>query len=302
VDSEEQYRRIPEFIRNFMPGFYCTVDYYKGSQPIFDAFGIEAELQRALQRRVDLTSGGHLVIDQTEALTAVDVNTGKFVGKSSSLEETITATNLEAVEEIVYQLRLRNIGGLVVLDLIDMDKRENREKVYQALLKALERDKARSNILKISDFGLVEMTRKRVKESLVRQLCEPCAHCEGSGRVKAEATVAYEILRRVNYEAAGLDSGEVHVHCHPRVSKYLKDQESGFLDQLSNDRDLDVHLRASRSMHPGEHRTTVKNGKGDRNKGRGKGRRGSQRSDEGQKNAEGNDASDGDKDQEKVSA
>ena len=162
--------------------------------PIFDAYGISTELARALERKVWLKSGGYLVVDQAEALVAIDVNTGRYVGKKN-LEDTILKTNLEAVQEIAYQLRLRNCGGIIILDLIDMEKEENKQRVYRALEEALKKDRARPSILKISELGLVEMTRKRTRDTMVRALCESCVQCEGKGFIKSKQTVAYEVLR-----------------------------------------------------------------------------------------------------------
>ena len=260
VDSPALYERIPEFIRRFMPGFYCNVELYQQTAPMFDAFGIEMELDRALKRKVWLRSGGYLVIDQTEALTAVDVNTGRYVGKTS-LEETITKINLEAVHEIVYQLRLRNIGGLIIIDFIDMDQRENRERVYQELAEALEKDKARTNLLKISDFGLVEMTRKRVQENLAQQLCEPCPYCEGLGRVKSSATVAYETLRGMKRAAVHAKNGALEVHAHSSVVDYLRKHETESISALESSSKAQPKLCPSESLHRETFRTDVALGK-----------------------------------------
>ena len=256
VDSPELYERIPEFIRRFMPGFYCSVELYQQRAPMFDAFGIETELDRALKRKVWLRSGGYLVIDQTEALTAIDVNTGRYVGKTS-LEETITKINLEAVHELVYQLRLRNIGGLIIIDLIDMDQRENRELVYQELAQALEKDKARTNLLKISDFGLVEMTRKRVQENLAQQLCEPCPYCEGLGRIKSGSTVAYETLRGMKRAAPSAENGTLEVHAHPTVIDYLKRHESASIGELQSMYKVKPALIRGDALHRETFRTEI---------------------------------------------
>ncbi|MFU8806946.1 MAG: Rne/Rng family ribonuclease, partial [Bradymonadaceae bacterium] len=179
VDTDGAYKLVSEFTTNYMPAFSESIELYKSEEPIFDAYGIEIEINRALAREVPLPSGGSLVFDRTEALYAVDVNTGKFVGSSSDLEETILRTNLEAAEEVVYQVRLRNIGGIIIIDFIDMEDAKNREKVYRTLESALKKDRVTTNALAISEFGLVEMTRKRVRESLVQYLCEPCPNCEG---------------------------------------------------------------------------------------------------------------------------
>jgi ribonuclease G len=196
LGSRDEYKRAVRFVEEFMPGLRDRVELHQGPEPILDAYGIEIELEAALANKVWLRSGGHIVIDQLEALTAIDVNTGKYVGKKSS-EETILKTNLEAVHEVVYQLRLRNIGGIIVIDFIDMAKAGNREKVYNTLKAALKGDKARTNILKISELGIVEMTRKRIRESITQALCEPCPYCDGNGIVKARDTVVMEIYRQL---------------------------------------------------------------------------------------------------------
>jgi Rne/Rng family ribonuclease len=199
VDSRYHYNDILRFVSHFMPSLKQKVELYHGDIPIFDAYNISTELSRALERKVWLKSGGYLVIDQAEALVAIDVNTGRYVGKKN-LEDTILKTNLEAVQEIAYQLRLRNCGGIIILDLIDMEKEENKQRVYRALEEALKRDRARPSILKISELGLVEMTRKRTRDTIVRALCESCSHCEGKGFIKSKTTVAYEVLREIERE------------------------------------------------------------------------------------------------------
>ena len=198
IDDEEQYERVKKFTLAFLPRFAERMKKYDGRRPIFDHYHIEPALRLAVSRRVPLRSGGSLVIDQGEALTAIDVNTGSFTNTGSgNLEDTVTANNLEACEEVARQLRLRNIGGIIVVDFVDMDKEGNRRKVWDAFQKALSNDRARTNVTKISELGLVEMTRKRTRESLVQLLTEPCPTCEGAGVVKCVTTVAYEILREV---------------------------------------------------------------------------------------------------------
>lgn len=196
IDSKEEYDRAMDFTDNFVPELRGKIELYKGSTTLFDSHGIELELQNAIEVKVWLKSGGHIVIDQMEALTAIDVNTGKFVGKKNS-EDTILKTNLEAIKEIVRQVRLRNIGGIIVCDFIDMTIQANKEKVYRVLKDALRSDKARTNILKVSELGLVEMTRKRTRESIAQSLCEPCPLCEGNGLIKAKDTVIMEIYREL---------------------------------------------------------------------------------------------------------
>ncbi|WP_437732270.1 Rne/Rng family ribonuclease [Sorangium sp. So ce1335] len=226
IDDREEYIRLRRFVEMFMPERADAVELYEGTEPIFDAYGIEDEIQRALSRKVPLPSGGHLIIDQAEALTAIDVNTGRFVGKGSKdLEETILTTNLEAVEEIAYQLRFRNIGGLIILDLIDMERAQNREKVRRRLEELLARDKAKTTLNRISDLGLIEMTRKRTRESLGRTILEPCFYCDGTGQLQSKQTVAYEILRQIRRERMNLPGYSVVVNAHPAVIDLLKNDE-----------------------------------------------------------------------------
>ena len=196
IDSEEEYQRVREFVDSYIPGLGRRVKPYDGDEPIFEHYGVEIEISRALGRKVWLKSGGYIIIDQTEALTTIDVNTGRYVGKRS-LEDTILKTNLEAVREIAYQLRLRNIGGIIILDFIDMEREDNRRKVYSALQEALSNDKAKTTISHISPIGLIEMTRKRIRESLGRTLCEPCPYCDGRGYVKSARTICYEVFREI---------------------------------------------------------------------------------------------------------
>lgn len=227
IDNREQYARLLRFVEMFMPERAGDVELYEGQEPVFDAFGIEDEIGRALSRKVPLASGGHLVIDQAEALTAIDVNTGRFVGKGSKdLEDTILITNLEAVKEIAYQLRFRNIGGLIILDLIDMDRAQNREKVRKRLEELLLNDKAKTTLNRISELGLIEMTRKRTRESLGRLLHEPCFYCDGTGQLMSKATVAYEILRQVRREQGNLRGYKITVNAHPAVVELLKGEEN----------------------------------------------------------------------------
>ncbi|MBI5233988.1 MAG: Rne/Rng family ribonuclease [Deltaproteobacteria bacterium] len=199
IDSKEEYERVIGFVDEFMPSLRPRVELYDGKAPLFDVYGIELEVLDALERKVWLRSGGHIVIDQLEALSAIDVNTGKYVGRKNS-EDTILKTNLEAVEEVTKHLRLRNIGGIIVIDFIDMAKASNRDKVTNALREALKKDKARTNILKISELGIVEMTRKRTRESLTQSLCEPCPYCDGNGLVKGKDTVLMDIYRELERE------------------------------------------------------------------------------------------------------
>lgn len=226
IDDKTEYARLVRFVEMFLPARVKDIHYYSGDEPIFDAYGIEDEIARALSRKVPLASGGHLIIDQAEALTAIDVNTGRFVGKGSKdLEETALKTNLEAVDEIAYQLRFRNIGGLVILDLIDMDTPANREKVWRALEQCLAKDKAKTTINRISELGLIEMTRKRTRESLTRTMHETCFYCDGTGQVQSRATIAYEILRQIRRDRQNLPGYVVIVNAHPAVVDLMTGEE-----------------------------------------------------------------------------
>jgi ribonuclease G len=235
IDDKHQYDRLCRFVEMFMPERLKDIVYYSGDEPIFDAYGIEDEIGRALSRKVPLPSGGYLIIDQAEALTAIDVNTGRFVGKGSKdMEETILKTNLEAVHEIAYQLRFRNIGGLIILDLIDMERHSNREKVRRTLEDLLQKDKAKTTLNRISDLGLIEMTRKRTSESLGRLLHEPCFYCDGTGQLQSKETIAYEILREIRRRRHDLPGYTVVVHAHPAVADLLQGSEKDAVADAEN--------------------------------------------------------------------
>ncbi|HEX8068346.1 MAG TPA: Rne/Rng family ribonuclease [Pyrinomonadaceae bacterium] len=251
VDSEEEYLGIVEFINRIQPRMVKRVKLYTRDVPILEAFGVQAEIDKAIKPRVWLRSGGYLVINQTEALVAIDVNTGKFVGRGGSrLEDTITKTNLEAVDEIVRQIRLRDLGGIIVLDLIDMEERRNRARVMQALQDALRDDKSPTKVLSFNDFGLVIMTRKRVKQSLERTLCAPCPYCTGAGLVKSPQTVCYEILEEARRLARGLNDSPVKqttLRVNPEVARALRTTERDVLGELEAylgalDIDSDEHV------------------------------------------------------------
>ncbi len=235
IDDRAQYDRLKRFVEMFMPDRAKDVLYFGEDEPIFDAYGIEDEIARALSRKVPLPSGGYLIIDEAEALTAIDVNTGRFVGKGSKdMEETILKTNLEAVQEIAYQLRFRNMGGLIILDLIDMEKSGNREKVRRALEEHLQRDKAKTTLNRISDLGLIEMTRKRTRESLGRLLHEPCFYCDGTGHLQSKETIAYEILREIRRKRHDLPGYTVLVNCHPAVADVLNGSEKAAREEAES--------------------------------------------------------------------
>jgi ribonuclease G len=251
IDDKGQYDRLCRFVEMFMPERLKDIVYFNEDEPIFDAYGIEDEIARALSRKVPLPSGGYLIIDEAEALTAIDVNTGRFVGKGSKdMEETILKTNLEAVREIAYQLRFRNIGGLIILDLIDMEKASSREKVRRALEDLLQNDKAKTTVNRISDLGLIEMTRKRTRESLGRLLHEPCFYCDGTGHLQSKETIAYEILREIRRKRNDLPGYTVLVNCHPAVAdlltgsekKVLEDAESRYMRRITVNSRTEYHL------------------------------------------------------------
>ncbi len=247
IDSEAEYRRLLEFAESFLPRVAGSIRRYEHDDPIFEHYGLEMEIKRALDKKVWLKSGGSIVIEGTEALTAVDVNTGKFVGKRD-LEDTILRTNLEAVREIAYQLRLRNIGGLVIIDFIDMERAENREKVYNALEEAMKSDTKRTNILKISELGIVEMTRKRSRENLTQALADPCPYCDGHGFLKSKRTVCYEIFREL-VKGAGGKREKATVHVNPDVASLLFDEERVWLDDLEERFSIRVAIRAVPHLH-----------------------------------------------------
>jgi ribonuclease G len=231
VDHERTCERMQEFASTYMPGLGARVERYSGSRPIFDLHGMEEEIQRSLERKVPLKSGGYLIIDQTEALTTIDVNTGAYVGHRN-LEETIYRTNLEAAVAIARQLRLRNLGGIIIIDFIDMEEEEHRKQVLQALEKALAKDHAKTHVSAVSPLGLVEMTRKRTRESLAHQLCAPCPACEGRGFVKTPETVCYEIFREVLRQAGQFDFQQLMVLAHSDIIERLLDEESAALGEL----------------------------------------------------------------------
>jgi ribonuclease G len=248
VDSEVEHRKILHFTETFLPSLCSAVELYDGEEPIFDAYGIEMEIQRALSKKIWLKSGGYIVIESTEALTAIDVNTGRYVGKRS-LEETILKTNLEAVKEIAYQLRLRNLGGIIIIDFIDMEKEANRERVWNALRAATYRDKSKSNILHMSELGLIEMTRKRTKESIGHILCEPCFYCDGEGHLKSKQTVCYEILRELERQKEDSYGRKLLVMTHPEVAAMFYDEERAALERVEENLHAIISVKADPNLH-----------------------------------------------------
>ncbi|TDJ43352.1 MAG: ribonuclease G [Gammaproteobacteria bacterium] len=243
VDSRECLDNLQDFARDFMPDFAPVIELYEGRRPIFDLYAIDDEIDRALGRKVDLKSGGHLIIEQTEAMTTIDVNTGGYVGRSN-LEDTIFRTNLEAAGAIARQLRLRNLGGIIILDFIDMQTDTHRRQVMEALKSALATDSARNQISPVSSLGLIEMTRKRTRESLEHILCKPCTGCNGRGHVKTPETVCYEIFREILRQHRQFPFGELVVLAHDDVVEMLLDEESGALAELEELTGRPIRLQA----------------------------------------------------------
>jgi ribonuclease G len=244
VDNEIQYERVLDFVNRSQPSLVGKVKLYTRETPLFEEFGIQAEIEKALKPKVWLKSGGYIVINQTEALVAIDVNTGKYVGKTNRLEDTILKTNFDAVNEIVRQIRLRDLGGIIVIDFIDMDERKNRAKVTQALEEALRKDRAPTKVIAFHDFGLVAITRKRVKQSLERTLCERCSYCSGSGWVKSPATVCYEILAEARKMASQIEGKVMTLRVNPEVAKALKSREGALVSELESLTHKDVIIKS----------------------------------------------------------
>ncbi|MBI4746926.1 MAG: Rne/Rng family ribonuclease [Acidobacteria bacterium] len=253
VDNEEEYARVVDFISRFQPKLLDRVKLYTRKRQIFEEYGVQSELDAALKPRVWLKSGGFIVINQTEALVAIDVNTGKFVGRSNRLEDTIVKTNLEAAVEIVRQIRLRDLGGIIVLDFIDMEERKNRQKVMQVLEQEIKSDRSPSKILQFNDFGLVAITRKRVRQSLERILCEPCPYCTGAGIVKSAETVCYEILAESRRMASDMEgetrSREVTLRINPSVAKALRNEQKQVWGEIEDYLGCSVSLQSDPNIH-----------------------------------------------------
>jgi len=250
VDAEDEYERVLRFVERFQPSLLPKVKLYTRAKPIFEEFNVHTAVEKALRAKVWLKSGGYLVINQTEALVSVDVNTGKYVGKSDRLEDTIVNTNVEAAKELVRQLRLRDLGGIIVVDFIDMDDRKNRQKVLQALEQTLKTDRAPSKVLQFNDFGLVAITRKRVKQSLERTLCDPCPTCSGSGSLKSVTTVIFEILAEAKKMAPGMEpQKDITLRVNPEVARTLKDRQNSYLQELETALKSRILVRSDGSLH-----------------------------------------------------
>jgi len=248
VDSELQYERVLDFVNHSQPTLIGKVKLYSRETPIFEEFGVQPEIEKALKPKVWLKSGGYIVINQTEALVAIDVNTGKYVGKTNRLEDTILKTNFEAVNEIVRQVRLRDLGGIIVVDFIDMDERKNRAKVTQVLEEALRKDRAPTKVIAFHDFGLVAITRKRVKQSLERTLCERCNYCSGSGWVKSPTTVAYEIMAEARTMVGQIEGKVMTLRVNPEVAKVLKSRDGALLSELESLTHKDVIVKSDAAV------------------------------------------------------
>jgi ribonuclease G len=248
IDSKEDYTRIREFIEYTMEDLKDRVQHYDRDVPIFDVHGIETEINRALGKKVWLKSGGYLIVDSSEALTSIDVNTGRFVGKKD-FDETILTTNLEAIKEVCYQLKLRSIGGIVIIDFIDMNKYAHRTKVYHTMRDELRKDRVKTTISKISDLGLIEMTRKRIRESLTQMLSTTCNNCNGTGYIKTPLTLAFETFREIKRVFSGIEGRSILVKTHPRVAKVLFNEGRDRLEQIEKQIEKRIVVEPVESFH-----------------------------------------------------
>ena len=248
IDSSHEYETIRAFLDVFMPNLKGRVSLYDGREPIFDAYNLEGDISRALKRKVWLKSGGYIIIEHTEALVAIDVNTGRYVGKHN-LEETILKTNLEAVKEIAYQVRLRDIGGLIIIDFIDMQKKTSQDKVYNALKDALTKDRSKTHVLPISDMGLIQMTRKRNKEPLTRMMCEPCVYCEGEGYMISRQSICYNVYREIMRESQDITGERLSVKVNPEVADLLHGEENELILALERQIGRQIFIYPNPQFH-----------------------------------------------------
>ena len=248
VDSKETLKEIDKFINKFLPSMKGKTELYSDDIPLFEKYGVDLEIERGLANTVFLRSGGSLHIDQTEALVSIDVNTGKYVGRKN-LEDTVLKTNLEAVKEIVYQIRLRNSGGIIIIDFIDMKKKENREQLYSAFLEALKKDKAKTSVLPISEFGLIEMTRKRTRDTLSRIMSLPCPYCEGTGRIKSVSTVCYELIRELIKVIKKSSKEKINIYAHPEITAKLCGDDVHLMDTLEDIYGKSFVIRSENNYH-----------------------------------------------------
>lgn len=248
IDHKGYHEEIVNFVDKMMPDLVSRVELYDKHMPIFDVYGIESEINRALGKKVWLKSGGYLIIDSSEALTSIDVNTGRFVGKRD-FEETILTTNIEAVEEVTYQLKLRSIGGIIIIDFIDMNRFAHRMRVYNAMRDALRRDRVKTTISKISELGLIEMTRKRTRDSLTQMLSTSCAYCNGTGHIKTALTVAFEVFREIKRVFSGINTRSILVKAHPRVAKVLFNEGRERLEQVEKNIQKRIVIESDEKFH-----------------------------------------------------
>ncbi len=248
IDSRDGYQEILSFLDTFMPNLKSSVELYEGDEPIFDALNLEGDISRALKKKVWLKSGGYIVIEHTEALVAIDVNTGRYVGKHN-LEETILKTNLEAVKEIAYQVRLRDIGGIIIIDFIDMEKKSNQEKVFNALSEAFSKDRSKTHILPISDLGLIQMTRKRIRKPLSRQMCEPCFYCEGEGQLLSGQTLCYSIHREILRNSGDMMGSGITLRVNPQIADLLHGEENHLITSLEHRLNKRITIYPDRRFH-----------------------------------------------------
>ena len=248
IDSREEYEAVRDFVQRFSPEQTSRIHFYDKDERLFDHLGVEQEIVRAMSRKVWLKSGGHLVIDHTEAMTVIDVNTGRFVGKRDQ-EETILRNNLEAAKEVAYQIKLRGIGGIIIVDFIDMEREKNRDKVYHALVDAMASDKARTRVSRISDLGLIEISRERVREDLLRSLSEPCHYCEGRGYTKSPTTVVYEIFRDIRRIGQTADHQRIVIGAHPTVADLLQDEERSGVENLERECSSKILITPDDKLH-----------------------------------------------------
>ncbi len=248
IDSHSGYESVLSFLDTFMPSLKNSVELHDGSEPIFDAYNIEGDISRALQKKVWLKSGGCIIFEHTEALVAIDVNTGRYVGKHN-LEETILKTNLEAVKEIAYQIRLRDIGGIIIIDFIDMGKKSNQEKVFNALKEALQKGRSKTSILPISELGLIQMTRKRTRKPLARMLCEPCFYCEGEGYLLSRQSICYNIYREIIRESYDMQGGRFALRVNPEIAELLHGEENHILTSLEHTTGRQIEIYPTPKFH-----------------------------------------------------
>ncbi|WP_319588938.1 Rne/Rng family ribonuclease [uncultured Desulfobulbus sp.] len=231
IDNREVYEQLLSYAKTFAPQLQDKITYYDSDLPLFERYGVEADINNALDKKVWLRSGGYIIIEPTEALTVIDVNTGRYVG-ATDLNEAIFKTNMEAVREIARQLRLRNLGGIIIIDFIDMESEQHREELYTVFQEAMRNDKSKVNILKLSEFGLVQMTRKRLSESLTQTMCEPCLYCGGDGFIKSRRTVCHEIFRKISRDSRKIGGSHVTIKVHPHIAEMLLNEESYSIEQL----------------------------------------------------------------------